>query len=150
MEFLHELGQLTLKGAQQRVPVQTGKLKSSVEFSKKEDGFEIRYITDYAATVHEGSSKFSNEITKPWVSNIRRHKRRTPRGLVDVRSHKKTYKKGFKPSKGADGWFVRDTTQPVTANPWIQDSWHEVRNKLPKAVQKLLPKNLYIDRVHSV
>ena len=144
-EFLHALGQQTVNNSQRNVPVQTGQLKASIEFSKEKDGFKIRYLTDYAATVHEGSDRFSGAITEPWVSKVKKHKRKTSRGTVMVKAHKKKYKEGFKPTKGVEGWHTRDTTAEVKSNPWIQDSWHDVRNKLPRAVQKLLPKNLYID-----
>lgn len=68
-----------LDRAQQKVPVDTGFLKSTGRIVQLEDGFEVRYDADYAIYVHEnleaqhprgGQAKFLEEAFYEVMSEV--------------------------------------------------------------------------------
>ena len=144
-EWLWEIGEEVLIEAQNLVPVASGRLRNSVSITKKDDGFIIKYDTDYAAPVH--NPKFLTRLTEPHVQNVPSHWRNTPKGKVKVKAHTKTFKQGWKPVPTRnEAWYSKNVDDPSSynKNEWIQRAYKKVYNRLDKNERKLLPKKISI------
>tara|TARA_Y100001963_G_scaffold23980_1_gene32036 strand:+ start:112 stop:570 length:459 start_codon:yes stop_codon:yes gene_type:complete len=127
--------------SQKRVPVCTGKLKSSATFNSGRAEYTITYDTDYARTVEFGSVSGTSQ-GRPHVSKIKSHYRTTPSGRrVQVRSHTKTYQTG-KPIKCSDGsWKTINTTGPYRGRFFLTSA---VKDILYRALGKQNALQVYI------
>tara|TARA_Y100001973_G_C5201678_1_gene338223 strand:+ start:2699 stop:3190 length:492 start_codon:yes stop_codon:yes gene_type:complete len=145
-EWLWAIGQEVLDEAQKLVPVASGKLKGSVSLIKKNDGFVIKYDTDYAAPVHD--PKFLTPMSSNHIQNVPSHWRQTSKGKVRVKAHTKKFKKGWKPVPTVkDGWYSKNVDDPNSYKPkneWISRAYKIVYNKLDKKERKLLPSKITI------
>ena len=127
--------------SQKRVPVCTGKLKSSATFNSGRAEYTITYDTDYARTVEFGSVSGTSQ-GRPHVSKIKSHYRTTPSGRrVQVRSHTKTYQTG-KPIVCRDGsWKTINTTGPYRGRFFLTSA---VKDILYRALGKQNALQVYI------
>lgn len=114
--------------SQQRVPVQTGRLKASGSFKLGKADFRISYTAPYARTVEFGRPAASS--IGSYTSKIKNHTRTTPSGKkVRVRAHTKTYTTG-KPTKFNDGtWAVINPNQAVTGRQFLTSSVKDVLSR---------------------
>ena len=140
-----KLGEETLKLAKSMAPVNTGLLKDSGKVIANQKGFKIHFTVPYAYQVHEGKRQY---LSSRYVMNSPAHLRSTPKGLVKVKAHTKTFKPGFKPIKSKSGeWYTKDMTDIPSAQPFLQTAWEKVYKKQPRDIKKLLPKRISITEI---
>jgi len=87
--YMHTLGKMIYDRSQELVPVKSGRLKKSGEYTFSRDSATISYKTPYAYRINfgGGGEQLSDAAT---TYRVRRHQRRVPsKGLVVVKEHMK-------------------------------------------------------------
>tara|TARA_R110002020_G_scaffold188652_1_gene387360 strand:- start:4 stop:519 length:516 start_codon:yes stop_codon:yes gene_type:complete len=145
-KILEGLAKELFKEAQRLAPSKSGALKDSAilhDVRKNNNNIVISYTVPYAYTLHEGATAgtiIGDPGQFPWKADTKGHWRRLSYTSIWVRSHTKTYKPYYKPTKSAGGWKAinQQLTSDREGTKWVQKAWDKVLKKQPKNIRDIL------------